>query len=106
MPIDKATLLGATFAEEDVELSIGTVRVRGLSRAEVLRYQGSVRDAVEFEVQLLAAALVDPALTVDEVRELLDKIPAGVLEPLTDVIKRLSGMEPGAAKATFPGAGG
>lgn len=106
MPIDKATLLGTTYSEEDVELSIGTVRVRGLSRAEVLRYQGGAKDAVEFEVQLLSAALVDPALTEAEARELLNVSPAGVLEPLTDVIKRLSGLEPGAAKATFQAARG
>lgn len=102
MALDKAALLGQTFGIEDVEIEgIGTVRVRPLSRAEALEVRGKELPYDELERKLISAAMVEPALTADEVKEWQAVSPAGQLEVITDAIIRISGMEKAAQKAAY-----
>lgn len=98
--IDKSELFKARLDVEDVEVgSLGTVKVRALSRSEVLAFRKrKVDDVGEMERVLVAAGMVEPALTEDEVQQWQDASSAGELEPVTRAISRLSGMDEGAAK--------
>ena len=105
--ISKEQLLKAALAESAVEIpGRGTVRVRSLTRAEALRVSSA--DAYDAEVIALTGGLVDPALTAEEVRQLLDATGADELQPVVDEIMRLSGMGEGAQKSsrTSPDDGG
>ncbi|GAA2855383.1 hypothetical protein GCM10010472_10850 [Pseudonocardia halophobica] len=83
--------LGTRRVEVD---GVGKVEVRGLTRAEALSIQSrSDLDAVGMERVLLATAMVDPALTEDEVAQWQQAAPAGELEPIQAVILELSGMK-------------
>ena len=103
MTVDKELLFKPRLPEADVELEgFGVVRVRGLSRSEVLAIQkiaGSGTDVLERK--MLAAALVDPRMTEGEVRQWQDAAPAGELEPITDKVQELSGVSSGAAKEVY-----
>lgn len=101
--VDKAALLRKRFGVEDVEVGgVGTVQVRPLSRAEALELRGKEMTEAEMEVRLLAAAVVAPKLTEDDVRAWQEASPAGELDPVVRTIVRLSGMEVSAPKAAFP----
>ena len=105
--LDKAALLAERFGVVDVELEgVGTVQVRPLSRAEAHAVRGTEMTEQEVEVRLLAAAMVSPKLTEDEVKVWQANSPAGELHPVCQTILRISGMEQQSAKATFPEAGG
>ena len=80
--------------EQDVEVpGVGTLKVRGLSREEVLgiRAKGETTTP-EMERRILALALIDPVLTEDEVGEWQKASAAGEIEKVTDVVMRLSGL--------------
>lgn len=97
---DKATLFAQRFTTEDVEIpGVGTVRVRCLSREEVLVIRGVELPYAEMERKLLAAAMIEPTITEEEALQWQRASPAGELEPITKVIMRLSGLEADAAKA-------
>ncbi|MEU7817060.1 hypothetical protein [Pseudonocardia sp. NPDC049154] len=98
--VSKETLFKARLTEEDVEIpGVGTVRIRALSRAEVLAFRSrKVEDVADMERALLSKGLVEPALTEDEVRQWQEASAAGELEPVTRAISRLSGMDETAAK--------
>jgi hypothetical protein len=111
--ISREQLLGqAGPPEADVDLpGVGVVRVRGLTRIEVL----SVRKAADsaesvdgprllvLERKLIAAGMVDPQLSEDDVRAWQNVCPAGQLEPVTEKIQELSGLAEGSEKAAFQG---
>lgn len=89
-----ALLAKAGIETEDVEIpGKGTVQVRGLTRSEALGLQklGEL-DALEMERKLVALAMVEPALTEDEVLTWQENSPAGELEPIAEAIQRLSGL--------------
>ena len=94
MSIDKAALLASRgIGGETVEIpGVGEVKVRGLTRAEVLSIQNDDLDAAGMERKLLAFAMVEPQLTEDEVAEWQKVAPAGELEPISDAIQKLSGL--------------
>jgi len=94
MAISKDALLAARDnGTAVVELPVGEVVVRGLTRKEALSLQKKEMDVSEMEVRLLSMALVDPLLTEDEVRQLQSVSPAGELEPVSEKILELSGMK-------------
>lgn len=103
MTVDKELLFKARLPEADVEIEgIGTVRVRGLSRAEALSIQkvaGSGTDILERK--MLALAMVSPRMTEGEVREWQEAAPAGELEPVTVKVQELSGINEDSAKAAY-----
>lgn len=104
--MDKELLLKARLPEADVEVpGVGTVRVRGLTRAEVLKCQTLVQDGpgrVEaLERKMLALAMVDPELTEAEVGQWQKASPAGEMQPVTEKVQALSGMTKGAAGEAY-----
>jgi hypothetical protein len=111
--ISKEQLLGQGGPpEEDVEIpGVGTIRVRGLTRIEVLsvRKAADNADSVDgprmlvLERKLLAAGLVEPTLTEDEVRTWQDHSPAGQIDRVAEKIQELSGLSEGSDKAAFQG---
>lgn len=102
--MDKALLKKARLAEEDVELpGVGVIRVRALSRAEALRVTDTEMPVTRMEQLLLSMAMVDPEMSEQDVAEWQAAASAGELEPVTEVIKRLSGLAEKAAKSGVPG---
>lgn len=103
MTVDKESLLKARLPEADVDLpGVGTVRVRGLSRAEVLEIQKVAGSGTAMlERRMIAVAMVAPRMSEGEVREWQEASPAGELEPVTDKIQELSGVAADSAKAVY-----
>lgn len=99
--VDKAALLasrGIGTRMVDVP-GVGEVEVRGLTRAEALYFQqAGAADQVEMECRLLSVAMVNPALTKDEVAEWQKVASAGELEPISQAIQELSGLKVTALK--------
>ncbi|MFG3709482.1 hypothetical protein [Micromonospora sp. NPDC047730] len=110
MAVDKAALFRARCPEADVELpGVGTVRVRGLTRAEVIEIGKGANDGKDMEPYSLSLAMVDPRLTEDEVREWTRVATFGELETLNHEINRLSGIAGRADKEAYkspPGGSG
>lgn len=100
MTLDKSALFASRLDTQDVEVgALGTVKIRALSRAEVLAFRKlKVDDVAHMERVLLATSLVEPVLTEDEVKQWQDASPAGELEPVTQAINALSGLDSAAAK--------
>ena len=98
--MDKNALFAKRLPEDDVQVpGIGTVRVRGLSRAEASAIQ-KLTGTEKFERTILVFGMVDPALTEAEVAQWLDAAAYGELEPVLTRIGELSGlMEDSAKKA-------
>jgi hypothetical protein len=101
MAFDKELLFKERLPEAEVEVpNVGTIRVRALSRDEALKVRSSA-DVATIERRMIAAACLDPVLTVDEVKRWQLASPAGELEPITEKITELSGMTDGAAKEAY-----
>lgn len=98
--MDKELLFKPRLPEADVEIAgVGTVRVRGLSRAEGLMVQNLKGLALERKV--LSLGLVDPELTEAEVGKWQEASTAGELEPVSQRIAELSGMVEAADKEAY-----
>lgn len=103
--MDKQLLLKSRLPEADVDVpGVGTVRVRGLSRSEVMAAQ-NIPDPAARERRMLALGMVDPQLTEAEAGQWQQASPAGELEPVTTRIGQLSGVVDDAAKSGLPDAG-
>lgn len=105
--MDKAALLRPHLAEVDVELPAGgVVRVRALSRAEVFRMQALQNEPGALDARMLAAALVDPELTEEEVEQWRAAAPNDEVDAVSDAILEVSGLKEGADRkvtaTTFP----
>lgn len=101
--MDKALLFKSNLTETSVDIpGRGTVRVRTMTRDELhtLRHP----DTATHERKVLAACMVDPALTEDEVLVWQTASPASEISAVIDAIMKLSGLDPDAAKR-LPGAG-
>lgn len=111
--VDKELLFKARLPEADVEVAgIGTIRVRGLARSElmVLRKATDTEHfdgprALVIERKMLSAAMVDPTLTEAEVGRWQQASAAGELEPVMAKVTELSGMAEDAPKSGVPGDG-
>lgn len=100
MTVSKEELFKKRLSEKDVEIpGVGTVRVRALSRGEVLsiKNDGSMEMA-EMERKLISKAMVDPVLTEDEVGQWQDACGPSELEPIAEAVLGLSGMSKELAK--------
>lgn len=96
--MDKSLLFVPRLPEDDVEVpGIGTVRVRGLSRAEAMAVNGA-KGTEATERRMLHFGLVDPQLSEAEAGRWMDAATAGELEPVSRRIAELSGMLAGSAK--------
>lgn len=97
---DRTRLLKPRLPEREIDLDgVGTIRVRGLSRAEVLSCKGKQRD--ELEPVLLAMAMVDPALTEDDVHAWRQVATTEEIRVVLETVWDLSGLGEGAGKATY-----
>lgn len=108
--LDKAALLKRQRSAntEEVDLGDGTVTVRGLSRGEVTAAKAAAKGSRESQIDavenhFIAAALVDPEMTVEEVAEWLENAPAGDAVVVMEAIQALSGMSEGAQKSGVAG---
>jgi hypothetical protein len=105
--VDKSILLKSRLPEADVDIpGVGTIRVRGLSRAEVLLTRKATDDehvdgprVLTLERKMLAAAMIDPKLTEDEVGQWQRASGAGELHPVILKIQELSGLLEDSEKA-------
>lgn len=99
--ITRDALLARRLGEGEHEIpDVGTVRIRGLSRAVVLEVQALVEVAAA-DRKMLVAALVDPAVTEDDVAVWQQNSPPLEIEKLIEAIRELSGMGDGASKAAY-----
>ena len=98
--MDKETLLAAVLPERTVDLDgVGKITVRSLSRAEVLAIRArEIGDAAELERVVLAAAMVDPEMTEDDVRAWQEVSSPEVIEDVASAVLDLSGMRREAVK--------
>lgn len=103
MTVDKALLFQARLPEAEVPLDgLGTVRVRGLSRAEVLELAKVDRVTPgATERWTLALALLDPVMTEDEVGEWQRASRAGEMQPVVDKVNELSALDKGQQKEAW-----
>lgn len=97
--MDKANLLKPRLSEGTVDIpGVGEVRVRGLSRHEVMFDVNKAKGAGAVERRILALGMVDPEMTEDDVAEWMKVTHAGELEPVVEKISELSGLGEGADK--------
>lgn len=102
-------LITRDLEETDVELPSGQrVRVRALSRAEVLRIQkasrgdGDTVDAARIERMTLALGMVEPRMTEEQVGAWQAASKAGdVIGRATSAIRSLSGMDSDAPREAY-----
>lgn len=97
-------LIASTLTESDHVLPSGRrVRIRALSRATVLRIQTIGKDnVIKLEAETVAAGLVAPPMTVEQVGRWQAADPAGGdIGKLMEAIRDLSGLGEGAAKAAY-----
>jgi len=76
----------------------GTVMVRGLTRAEALE-MNDLKTVEERDNFIIATGLVEPKLSVEEVREWAAEASAGDTTAISMRIAELSGMAEGAGKS-------
>ena len=99
--VDKAALLqdrDAVTAEVEIA-GFGVIKVRALTRAEVLQ-AGDITESKGLtmgEAHLIATAAIEPTFTIEEVKRWQKISPAAEIEPLTEAINHLSGMTDTAA---------
>lgn len=99
--MDKELLFKSRLPEADVDIpGVGTVRVRGLSRAEAMLLH-SLKGPEAIERKILALGLVDPILTEAEVGKWQRASIAGELGPVATKISELSGLNPGSDKQAY-----
>lgn len=89
--MDKAALLAKRLPEADLELpGVGVVRLRGLSRAEVVASNDLTSE--QRELRWLHLAFVDPVMTEDEVQQWREAVPHAEVELVAEKLAELSGM--------------
>ena len=99
--MDKASLFVLRLPQEDIEIpGVGTIRVRGLSRHEAVVMQ-AIKGSQEQERIMLRFGMVDPQIDEADAKAWQSASPAGELEPVTQLISRLSGMGPQADKESY-----
>jgi len=84
--------------EDDVQLPSGRwVRVRGLTRAEAIKIQ-TIEGVHETERFALSRGLLIPQMNEPQIDAWMAHAPAGELNPASNRITELSGMDDGAEK--------
>jgi len=90
----------AVDATEDVDLGDGRlIKVRGLTRYELLLNVKNTDDALLVERRNIACCVVEPKLTEAQVEKWQKSSRPDVLGRVTDAIRRLSGLSEGAPKS-------
>lgn len=81
-----------------------TVAVRALTRDEVLVMQESDFSTAERDNYVVATALTDPKLSLEDVAAWAASADAGDLVAITEAVQELSGLKQGAGKSRVAGA--
>lgn len=106
--VSKETFLKSQLPENTMEVpGVGTIRIRGLSRAEVLKFTGL--DSNERENAWLAAGIVDPDLSEEDVRAWRESAISKTVNTVVEAILELSGMlerSEAELRRSFPGGQG
>lgn len=91
--VDKAVLFEMRLKTEEYELpdGIGTIKIRGLNRAEAIRVEAAPDTAAK-DREILMAGVVEPQLTAADVRAWQAAWPAGDIEDISRRIAELSGL--------------
>ncbi len=93
-------------ATEDVELPGGkAVRVRGMTRMELMLSRKGADDPAVIEQRMLSYCLVEPRMTAKQVEAWQKASGPMVIAPVTEKIRELSGLGAGADKSDPGGAG-
>jgi hypothetical protein len=107
--MDKSALTAKRLKTEKIHLDglEEPITVRGLSRAEmhVGSQIGERKGAAEQEQFLLSCALVDPAMSPEDVRAWQEGSPFGEINEVQKAVNRLSGIGKDATKSDVPGDG-
>lgn len=102
--IDKARLFAKRLPSDTVPIpGVGHVTVRGLSRdetADIPNLTGAEREST-----IISRAMVDPELTVDEVRQWMKAAPAGEFDKVSTKIGELSGLLESSGKDAYKSPG-
>lgn len=102
--LDKAALIGGTLEtlpQEDVVINgKGTIRVRALTRAEMLGL-GDGLSVLEIERKMISMALVEPTLTEAEVKLWQESSPVDEMTMVVRRINALGGVGRGADKTAY-----
>ena len=100
--LDKNALLDRRLGEGEYEIpGFGTVMFSGMSRIEALDWQSLY--AADGDRKVLAACLLDPVLTEDEVATWQKHSSPLEIEGVLEAIRDLSGLGKGATKSGVPG---
>lgn len=99
-------LLVGEAPTEDLTLPNGAVvKVRGLTRHELLTNARGTEDGALIERRNLATCLLEPSLSLGQAEKWQKMSPPNVIGLVTDTIRRLSGLAEGAQKSDLPGDG-
>jgi hypothetical protein len=102
----KARLLKARLGEKTLTIEgVGDVRVRGLSRGEVLLLQKTSGNPTALEQKVVATGMVDPVMSEREVALWQKAATSAEVDQVVDAINRLSGLVQGAQKSDVQGTG-
>lgn len=101
--MDKSKLLGQGLPEEDLEIEgVGTIRIRALSRYEIMvAGKANPDDVLAMEQQMLSIAVLDPKLTEKEVAQWQKSSPLGQVQEVIQAINRLSGVTKDSQKEAY-----
>jgi hypothetical protein len=98
--VDKSLLFKPRLPEGTVLIpGVGEVRVRGLTREEVLTFRDL--PTAEHERKVLAAACLDPELSAAEVHQWQRACPAGEIRPVVRAVLDLSGLGEESARDAY-----
>jgi hypothetical protein len=101
--MDKDAFLKVRLPERSVEIpGVGTVRVRGLTRAEAVEAKRAGDDVAALEQKIIFFGLVDPPLSESEVESWYSSAPAGEVDLIVNTIVDISALEEGAPKSGVP----
>lgn len=99
--MDKAALTAPRIESEDLTIpGVGVIKVRGLSRFELHVSGKGTEDGSLIERRMVAAAMVDPEMTVADVEAWQKAATAGEFKAVTEKIRDLSGLAEGADKSS------
>ena len=100
--MDKERLLKRVFPTADFEIpGVGVVKLRGLSRGEVLEMNDRQPNPIEFDRFVLSRTMVDPKMTEDEVGEWQKVALPNEIGRVVEEVLKLSGLQPGADKSSL-----
>lgn len=102
--MDKNKLFARRLKESEVEIpDVGTVRIRALTREEVLKLGIVPGSAVELDIavaeqKMLSKAMVDPEMSENDIRQWQENSPAMEINIVFEAVLKMSGLAPGTAK--------